>query len=162
MSDILKHMLVLQEELQIKAYGENPGEFEDNEERIQFIKDMILALTDELHEMLGEVGWKPWATTNHINEEAFKNELTDAWHFLMNLMLVMNMSADELYARYLAKREKNIKRQDDGYDGLNKCPLCKRAYDDDAVKCTVHFLDEYGVQDSNGDAYFFCAQLKNV
>jgi dimeric dUTPase (all-alpha-NTP-PPase superfamily) len=148
-SDMLKHMLDLQEELQVKAYGENPGEFESNEERIQFIKDMILALTDELHEMLGEVGWKPWATSDHINEDAFKNELIDAWHFLMNLMLVVNMSAEELYERYIAKRQKNIKRQDNGYDGLNKCPICKRAYDDDAVECNYTY-------DMNGTPMYRC------
>lgn len=146
---MLKHMLDLQEELQVKAYGENPGEFESNEERIQFIKDMILALTDELHEMLGEVGWKPWATSDHINEDAFKNELIDAWHFLMNLMLVVNMSAEELYERYIAKRQKNIKRQDNGYDGLNKCPICKRAYDDDAVECNYTY-------DMNGTPMYRC------
>jgi CRISPR/Cas system-associated protein Cas10 (large subunit of type III CRISPR-Cas system) len=150
--DMLTHMLELQNELQIKAYMESPGEFESSEERIQFIKDMILALTDELHEMLGEVGWKPWATSNHINEDAFKNELVDAWHFMMNLMLVVNMSANELYARYLAKREKNIKRQKDGYDGLNKCPICKRAYDDDAVDCTQN----------GGDVHPYCAQRMQV
>lgn len=121
-------------DLQKNVYGVNPSELSDVD-KMEFIRSMILACTDELHEALNETGWKPWATSNHINDEAFKNELVDAWHFMMNLMLVIDMNATELYKRYLAKRAKNIKRQEDGYDGLDKCPLCKRAYDDDAVAC---------------------------
>lgn len=135
-SDMLETMLNLQGNLQERLIGVNPANIDDAEKRIEFIRNMILALTDELHEVLNETGWKPWATSRHINEEAFKNELIDAWHFFMNLILVSGMSPDEFYIRYRQKREKNIKRNREGYDGLNKCPSCKRAYDDDAVECT--------------------------
>jgi dimeric dUTPase (all-alpha-NTP-PPase superfamily) len=133
---MLKHMMALQKQMQVKHYGADPGSLE-GEERIQFIKDMKLALEAELQEALDEVGWKPWATSRHVNEEAFKGELVDAWHFFMNLCLVANMGPQELYDRYLAKRQKNIARQVAGYDGVTgKCPQCKRALDDEAVTCT--------------------------
>lgn len=134
--DKLDKMLELQRQLQIKAYGKDPSTIDDPLVVIEFIKDMHIALTDELHEALGEVGWKPWATRRHINTDAFKSELVDAWHFFMNLMLVVGMDADELFDRYVEKREKNQKRQDEGYDGVKgKCPLCKRALDDTFVFC---------------------------
>lgn len=133
---MLKHMMALQKQMQIKHYGADPASLV-GEERIQFIKDMKLALEAELQEALDEVGWKPWATSRHVNEEAFKGELVDAWHFFMNLCLVADMSPQELYDRYLAKRQKNIARQVAGYDGVTgKCPKCKRALDDEAVTCT--------------------------
>jgi dimeric dUTPase (all-alpha-NTP-PPase superfamily) len=147
MSD-LHAMMEAQRELQIKSYGKDPAELE-GEEKIQFIKDMNLALQDELHEFLDEIGWKPWATSRHVNREAAAGELIDAFHFFMNLCLVIDMDAFELYTKYMAKRAKNAKRQEEGYDGVaNKCPQCKRALDDDAVTCRME--DGYSICDENG------------
>jgi dimeric dUTPase (all-alpha-NTP-PPase superfamily) len=132
----LTHMLHMQRTLQLMYNdGKTIEDFTD-EERMQAIRDNVLACTDELHEALAETGWKPWASSNHLNVEAFKSELVDAWHFFMNLMLHSGMTADDLYQGYVAKNRKNIQRQAEGYDGVStKCPGCKRAYDDDAVSC---------------------------
>lgn len=134
--DRLIEAFELQRQLQERSYGKDPSQITDPQERVQFIKDMNLALQDELHEMLAEVGWKPWATSRHVNEDAAKGELVDAFHFFMNLCMAVKMDADELFERYKSKRLKNAKRQADGYDGIEgKCPGCKRALDDDAVQC---------------------------
>lgn len=106
-------------------------------ERNEWIRWNILALEDELHEALAETGWKPWATSKHINREAYASEIVDAFHFFMNLMLVVDISVDELLEKYFEKRGLNEKRQSDGYDGVStKCPVCKRAFDDVSVLCT--------------------------
>jgi phosphoribosyl-ATP pyrophosphohydrolase len=141
----LTHMLKMQRDLQ-RMYNKG-REIEDftSEERMVAIRDNVLACTDELHEALGETGWKPWATSNHINTQAFWAEMVDAWHFFMNLMLHSGMTADDLYRGYLAKHDKNIKRQEDAYDGVTtKCPGCKRAYDDDAVECNQPSMKPIG------------------
>jgi len=105
-------------------------------ERIEFFKDMKLAIESELQEMLDEMGWKPWATSRHFNEEAVRGELVDVFHFFMNLWLAAGGTAEGLYGSYLNKREKNLKRQQAGYDGIKgKCGVCHRALDDDAVQC---------------------------
>lgn len=104
--------------------------------KMEYLREQSLALTDELHEALAETGWKSWATSNHINSEAYRSELADVFIFFMNLMLVDGCTPEELMAIVAKKIAKNHKRQDDGYDGVStKCPGCKRAYDDDAVKC---------------------------
>jgi hypothetical protein len=132
----LTRMLQMQRDLQLMYNNGKTIEQFTDEERMQAIRDNVLACTDELHEAMNESGWKPWATSNHLNREAFKSELVDAWHFFMNLMLHSGMTADDLYQGYLAKNVKNIQRQADNYDGVStKCPTCKGAYDDDAVKC---------------------------
>ena len=139
--DRLQQLLNAQEDLQINSYGSSPALLlpDDTEAAIDFIRWNILALTDELHEALGETGWKPWATSRHVNLTAFKGELVDAYHFFMNLMLVVGMDGDELFERYHEKRAKNAKRQAEGYDGIStKCPGCKRALDDDAVDCRYY------------------------
>lgn len=134
--------LRLQDELQQKSYGYTISEMSDKN-RIEFIRWNVLALEDELHEALGETGWKPWQTSKHINREAFKGELVDALHFFLNLMLAGDITAEELLAGYLDKREKNAKRQEDGYDGVStKCPKCKRALDDNAVLCSVDTVED--------------------
>lgn len=142
----LQKMLDAQEALQWEAYGTKPSDMlpAEPEDAIEFITWNVLALTDELHELLGETGWKPWATSKHVNLTAARGELVDALHFLLNLALVLGMDADDITTRYHAKREKNAKRQADGYDGVaTKCPKCKRALDDEAVLCTT-FTCYYG------------------
>lgn len=115
--------------------GDTPADLRGTE-RKAYIREQALALADELHEALAETGWKSWATSDHINREAYLGELADVYIFFMNLMLVADLTAAELAMAVINKQAKNHKRQDDGYDGVTtKCPGCKRAYDDDAVKC---------------------------
>lgn len=134
-------------------YGPHvPAEDVTNEDRlpaIDFIHWNVTALVDEAHELLAEIGWKPWAKSRHINLEAARGEFIDMMHFMGNLALVLGMDdAAEIMRRYHAKHEKNAKRQEDGYDGVStKCPECKRALDDDAVNCH---------EDPAHPGYFIC------
>lgn len=133
--DQLAVMLANQAAMQERSFGVNITKLE-GEERVTFIKDMSLALLDEVHEALAEVGWKPWASSRHVNEEALQGELIDAWHFLMNLFLVAGMDAESIYDSYMKKQRVNKQRQATGYDGVEgKCPVCHRALDDEAVTC---------------------------
>jgi dimeric dUTPase (all-alpha-NTP-PPase superfamily) len=132
----LQDALRAQYELQKQSFGNDPKALND-EEKLDWIRWNVLALNDELHEALAETGWKPWAKSKHINREAYVSELVDAFHFLMNLMIVVDCSAEEFLAVYFEKRGLNALRQANGYDGITgKCPDCKRALDDKAVTCT--------------------------
>ena len=133
--DRLAIMLNMQSELQEKSYGQRIEELEGTE-RIQMFKEMYVALVDELHEALGEMGWKAWATSKHFNEPAVQGELIDAWHFFMNLLILSGLDPEVMFEKYMAKHRKNQQRQIDGYDGVStKCRGCGRALDDDAVEC---------------------------
>lgn len=150
--DRLGEMFELQGNLQRETYGAHPSDIEEGlvtidhyPRRIEFIKDMRLGIDDELAEFMGEIGWKPWATSRHINFEAAQGELVDAFHFFMNLCMAVDMTPDMLFEKYKAKRLKNIKRQEEGYDGIaGKCPSCKRALDDTAVECHVVYFNNDG------------------
>lgn len=101
------------------------------EELAGYLKDQILALTDEAHEALNETGWKPWASSRHVNREEFAGELADILCFLVNLALGVGLTAEDFYRLHQEKALRNIKRQEDKYDGVQgKCPGCKRAIDD--------------------------------
>lgn len=113
--DCLKEMLHLQTELQKKYHhGVHPGNF-GGERRWQYIKDMMLATEDELHEALRETPWKPWSSSEAFDREAYKGELVDAWHFFMNLLIAANISAEEFFTAYLRKNGINHGRIDGGY-----------------------------------------------
>jgi dimeric dUTPase (all-alpha-NTP-PPase superfamily) len=132
----LELILNSQRELQKKHFKTDISAL-DEEQRAQYIKDMSLALTDELHEALNETGWKPWATSRHFNREAFLGEMIDVLHFWANLVLLTNVGEREILDLYCAKAEKNARRQMAGYDGVQgKCTTCGRAFDDVAVLCT--------------------------
>lgn len=129
-------MLKKQRQLQLVINkGKRIEDFTD-EERMEALRINVLGLMGELYEALDETGWKPWATSNHMNHAAFKSELVDAWHFFMNLMIHSNMTAEELLVGYMEKWQINMDRQTNGYDGVSsKCPGCHRAYDDKHVGC---------------------------
>lgn len=132
--DMLKLAMNLQRELQTKTYGKDIMDLPVDERIVEF-RTHLLALEDELHEALAEMSWKPWAKAEYFNEKEVKGELVDAFHFFMNLCLIAGMDADELFARYCAKRDVNIKRQEDGYDGVStKDPVTKKALDEPTVE----------------------------
>lgn len=105
------------------------------EERAAFLTNMMFALEDELHEAMAETGWKPWATDRRLDAGPMLKEMVDAWHFFMNILLVIGGEAgwtlqelsDEFYGAYVAKNAVNSQRQAEGYDGIStKCPNCHR------------------------------------
>lgn len=128
--DRLTEMFKAQLEFQ-EALGRDPRGM-TLPQRIDWLQHMALACTDELHEALGEIGWKAWASSRHINERKAFEELRDAFQFLVNMMFtVMPCSpedmARELEAALYAKLRINHERIDSDYDGVSsKCPQCRR------------------------------------
>jgi len=96
----------------------------DLKERAAFLRDHFVFCNQEMQEMLYEIPffkhWKDYSKmTDEEIKEAYdkaKEELIDAWHFFINIMLGLGMTAEELFTRYLDKHKENIRRQDEGYD----------------------------------------------
>lgn len=133
----LADMIAAQAELQTsKMKGGDPRHLV-GDERATFLTWNAFALTDELHEAFNEIGWKPWATSRHINRELVIKEMVDAFHFFMNILLAVSPGMDatqiaqEFTSRYYEKNKINGDRQDKGYDGVTtKCLFCKRELSD--------------------------------
>jgi hypothetical protein len=114
----------------------HPEDIVEPQEMIDYIIYMKTALEHELAEMLQEIGWKPWATSRHINIEGVKSELVDTFQFFMNLCFAVGLSATELVERHQNKLKINYERANNGYDGKStKCGWCGRALDDEYVSC---------------------------
>lgn len=149
--------LNMQRQLQINMKIANPTQggdpFEmDDEELARFITWNHSALIVELGEAMQEVGWKPWASARYVNHPEAMQEMVDAWHFFLNMLLGMaayhRLSTWEMgvqFTRYYEeKNAKNLQRQVEGYDGLSsKCPQCKRELSESG--CTEQYCQERGM-----------------
>lgn len=102
------------------------------EELIEYLKGQIMALQAETIEALDEMSWKPWTHGEKtINREAMLGECADILCFLVNIVLGLGFTADDFYRYHQEKALRNIKRQEDKYDGkADKCPGCKRDIND--------------------------------
>jgi len=71
------------------------------------------AIIHECCELDNELNWKPWKNPTDLtdNRQARLLEMADILHFLVQLALDQEFSADELYQAYLAKNQENRRRQ---------------------------------------------------
>lgn len=120
-------------ELQIGSMGIDPRSV-SGVQRYIYLLNNFEGIADELAEARAETNWKQWThgvelgTFNDRN--AFVKELVDLLHFLVNLLLLADCSADEVYNRYMAKADVNASRQEDGYDGRSTKDATGRATDE--------------------------------
>ncbi len=118
----LEYMFKMQKAFQDKV--DQRYKSADLKERAAFLRDHFIFCNQEMKEMLYEIPffkhWKDYSKmTDKEIEEAYdkaKEEIIDAWHFFINIMLGLGMTAEELFTRYLEKHKENIRRQDEGYD----------------------------------------------
>lgn len=96
------------------------------------------ALEDELgetldalggtHDGIGAAAWKWWKADNTLKAPEMtlsnlserdllelKFEIVDQFHFFMNQMVKIGMTAEELASMYVAKNKENFNRQERGY-----------------------------------------------
>lgn len=132
--DRLAQIVERQRSLQAHLHGGvDPADFEP-EKRAEYIRGQVIALSDEIHEALAEVAWKPWSSDkSKFNRDAYVRELIDAFHFMLNLFIVAGVSPDELYVVFREKNDVNWSRHKKPGESYNasegKCP-CGRSLDD--------------------------------
>lgn len=102
---IFKKQILLQKRLKNTNMIGNQG----------FINIMTLAAIDELMESIRETPWKPWKKQQKFNQEKYKEEIIDLWHFVVNLSLAAGFDANTLYEMFKDKNKVNHKRQNTGY-----------------------------------------------
>jgi dimeric dUTPase (all-alpha-NTP-PPase superfamily) len=120
--DKLNLMLKMQRTLQENAYGYNFSKLTP-QERTAFIKEMSIHVNQELNEMLYELPYfKPWKDYSGMTDEEIRQayvkaggELVDLAHFFLNLVIGLDMTADELFTGYYNKNKENYQRQVEGY-----------------------------------------------
>jgi len=86
---------------------------ESEENRLQYTRDVALALQKEVSEFLDEVPWKPWQSINaqHSDKNAAGNEVCDIIVFAIVLYIITDpdMPLEEAMNRTLTKITDRIK-----------------------------------------------------
>jgi len=114
MSDRLNKLFFFQNYLQMKI-GFDITRMSASQ-RQRYIEKMFIGIITESCEAMEETEWKkPWKHSVKTNDENLKEEIVDAWHFLINLSLASGMDADELFKMFTEKNTTNKKRQKHGY-----------------------------------------------
>lgn len=93
------------------------------EEITAYIKEYSIHLTQELHELLYELPYfKSWKDYRAMTVEEYeasmdkaRKEFIDLFHFVLNIALALDMSAQDIFTMYMDKNKENHDRQDDGY-----------------------------------------------
>ena len=94
-----------------RKYGPNASLYAKTEE----MKTLVLALTDESHEALRELNWKPWKKTQKQEDLGkLAEEIADCWHFMLEITLLFNLE-DTIEAFLNKTFKKNEDRANGGY-----------------------------------------------
>lgn len=114
MSDKLDILFKRQRDLQHKL-GYDFASMTDREASA-YIKEYAQHADHELHEMLAELpffkSWKRYDEEDNDYRPARK-EFIDAFHFMINIALGLDMTSCDLFDEYMNKQEENLMRQED-------------------------------------------------
>lgn len=118
---MLKLMFDKQKEFQTKL-GNIKKIKECDSWKQEFVNQMILACHEEIVEIMRESAYKNpdfvefgWKKTQIWNEQKFKEEIIDLWHFVMNLCIAVHLEPEEFFKIYCDKNKINFNRQNEGY-----------------------------------------------
>lgn len=143
-TDPLQVMLDMQKSLQVRLandreYCYHPDKLATAGDVVAWMREQKDCIDDEFRELLTSLGemskgekdasavWKKWkaryqeAQSKPISEMSpedqleIKFELVDIIHFVLNMAIGLNMSAEELFKLYYLKNKANFERQDNGY-----------------------------------------------
>lgn len=143
-TDPLQVMLDMQKSLQVRLandrdYCYHPDKLATAGDVVAWMREQKDCIDDEFRELLTSLGemskgekdasavWKKWkaryqeAQAKPISEMSpedqleIKFELIDIMHFVFNMAIGLNMSAEEMFKLYYLKNKHNFERQDNGY-----------------------------------------------
>jgi hypothetical protein len=84
----------------------------------QVIRDLALKGVEEMFEALGHLkNWKPHRSTENteFNREEFLEETVDAFNYFLSMLVLMDVTSEELYLAYCKKDIKIHDRLRSGY-----------------------------------------------
>lgn len=82
----------------------------------QVLKDYAWRVTEEIGEAMSCLKNKPWKTTQVLTDvDHYEEELIDALHFFIELLLLSGITAERVFELYMRKHEVNQFRQRSAY-----------------------------------------------
>tara|TARA_B100000131_G_scaffold323267_1_gene381197 strand:- start:9917 stop:10291 length:375 start_codon:yes stop_codon:yes gene_type:complete len=124
MSDKLDHLFSLRKDFMARLESVKPGSYPEwpldvsQKSSQQLIRDLALKGVEEMFEALGHLkNWKPHRDTENpeFDRDEFVEEVVDAFNYFLSMLVLVGVSAEELYDSYCAKDEKIHNRLKNGY-----------------------------------------------
>lgn len=104
------------------AYGLDVDHLEGHD-RNQAMFGMLVAMEDEIHEVMRTFSWRSWASGDEFSEDHCREELRDVFQFFMNCMMIAGLTPDDLERRLEEKTRINYRRlQHDYSDRIDDAP----------------------------------------
>jgi len=78
----------------------------------------------EIQELLDRLPWKAWKKYSQVELNGWTSqeqkiesifEVIDAFHFFLNILIILGISAEDVFAYYKSQNAENFDRQDRGY-----------------------------------------------
>jgi len=98
-----------------------------DENKEEYILDLIIALEDEVAELKNCLNWKWWSKAYNdykkygvIDKQNAVVEMVDILHFYLSLMQTLDITPEKLYDVYMQKNKINLDRQNNNYNHLDK------------------------------------------
>lgn len=87
------------------------------QETVDWVKQFIVCIYDELSELLGELSWKHWKDYSDykMNLDNVKGEIADILIFSFGIAGILDIPPKEIIGEITKKNEVNNTRQDKGY-----------------------------------------------
>lgn len=80
------------------------------------LREFASYAVEELYEAINHLKNKPWRQTDKPTDvDAFKEELADMWHFLIEFHILAGFTPSEIFKEYFRKALVNVNRQQTGY-----------------------------------------------
>lgn len=79
------------------------------------ISVLMTALTHEAVELQRLTPWKWWQIPKPMNEGHAREEAIDILHFLIQTLIELGMTPDDVLKEYKKKHKVNVDRQNNGY-----------------------------------------------
>ncbi|MED4841556.1 dUTPase [Weizmannia sp. CD-2023] len=76
-----------------------------------WVKQITIAIDDEISEIRGEINWKHWKEPKPIDLDKLQEEVIDVWHFLISLSYRVGLEPDDIFEVYKKKWQENFDRQ---------------------------------------------------
>jgi len=76
-----------------------------------WVKQLTIAMEDEISEVRGEINWKHWKEPKSIDVRRLKEEVIDVWHFLISMSYRIGLEPQDILKVYEKKWQENFDRQ---------------------------------------------------
>ncbi len=84
---------------------------------VKTVRECVFHITQELFEAIYHLKNRPNRVSEikDFNREEYEEELVDALHLFLELLILSNIDADKITNLYISKNDKNNKRVDEKY-----------------------------------------------